>query len=327
MQSRNLAIGLTAVIASLALAACSSSSGGGSSAGGSKHYKITVIAGTVTDDYYLSLARGAKQEAQKLGNVTVTSTGPQQFAPAQQIPVLESAIATKPDAIVIAPTDPVALHAPLQAAVNQGIKIVLVDTTLKDPSLAVSQVTSNNVTAGEDAAKYLAKQLGGQGAVFVEDTVPGISTTDDRVKGFARAMKNYPNIHVLQTQYDTADSAQKAASQTSAMLAAHPNLAGVFALNTFTGAGVATAIKQAGKAGKVKLVGFDAEPTGVTALKTGEAQAEVVLEPLVEGADSIQQAVNALEGKPVNKLILTGAAIATTANLSDPNVQKYLYTP
>jgi ribose transport system substrate-binding protein len=319
---RHLATGL-AVVAAAALTAC----GGGGTSASKPHYKIVVIEGTTTDDYYISLARGAQQAAKALGNVTVTATGPQQFAPAQQIPVLESVIATKPDAIVIAPDDPAALQAPLQSAVSQGIKVVLVDTTLNDPSIAVSQVTSDNVQAGEDAANYLAKQIGGKGAVFVQDVAPGVTTTDARAQGFRMAMKNYPNITDLGIQYDTADSAQQATSQTSAMLSAHPNIAGVFALNTFTGAGVATAVKQAGKAGTIKVVGFDAEPTGVTALKTNAAQAEVVLEPVVEGYQSIVQAVNALEGKPVKKKILTGAIIATTANLDSDQVQKYLYTP
>lgn len=322
---KQLAIGLTAVTASATLAACGSGASGTSKASG-RDYKIVVIEGVSTDDYFVTLARGAKQAGKALG-VTVTATGPQQFAPAQQIPVLESVVATHPNAIVIAPTDPKALEAPLKAAVDQGIKVVLTDTTLQDPSLAVSEVSSDNVKAGELAADYLAKQIGGKGGVFVEDVAAGVTTTDDRAKGFRMAVKKYPTINDFGIQYDNADSAGQAASQASAMLAAHPDLAGVFALNTFTGAGVATAIKQAGKAGKVKLVGFDAEPTGVTALQDGAAQAEVVLEPVVEGYQSVVQAVNALEGKPVKKKILTGSIIATKTNLNSPEVQKYLYRP
>lgn len=334
---RSVVAGFAVAAASVALAACGSSSssptssaaGQASSASAStsshKHYKIAVIAGIATDPYYISLARGAKEAGAKLG-ATVTATGPQQFAPSSQIPVLESVIASKPDAILIAPTDPKALYAPLKSAVDQGIKVVLVDTTLANPSIAVSQVTSNNVLAGQIAANYLIKLVGGKGAAFVESTIPGVSTTDDRAKGWRLAIQK-TGMKDLGIQYDTPDSAQQAASQTSAMLAAHSDLDGVFALNTFTGQGAATAIKQAGKLGKVKLVGFDANPSGVSALNSGAAQAEVVLKPLDEGYDGVVQALNALEGKPVQKLIRTGSIIATKANLNSAEVQKYLYKP
>lgn len=329
---RKMVLGAATACLAAAVAGCGASATGSqksasqTSGASSHHYNIAVIAGIATDPYYISLGRGAKAAGAKLG-ATVTFTGPQAFTPASQIPVLNSVIARHPNAILIAPTDPKALQAPLQSAVQQGIKVVLVDTTLANPSLAVSQVTSNNVLAGEVAAKYLAKLNGNTGGVFVEDTAPGVTTTDDRWKGFQQAIKQIKGMQFDGVQYDTDDSAQQAQSQTSAELSAHPNLRGVFALNTFTGQGAAAAINQAHQVGRIKLVGFDADPSGVQALQSGAAQAEVVLEPLTEGYDGVQQAINALEGKPVQKLIQTGSIIATKANLGSAQVQKYLYKP
>ena len=342
MQIKRGATLASAVTVAIALVACGSSSSstssssapsGGSStaaptttasASAQKHYTVAVISGISTDPFYVTLACGAKQAGAALGD-TINSQGPQMFAPAQQIPVLDSVIATHPNAILIAPTDPKALYAPLKQAADEGIKIVLVDTTLTNPSIAASQVSEDNLAAGATAAQGLAKLIGDKGQVFVLDVAPGITTTDARAQGFQHAIAHIPGVKSLGIQYDTADSAQQAESITACELASHPDLAGVFAENTFTAQGAATALKQAGKLGKVKLVGFDATAAGVQALQDGTAQAEVVLKPSDVGYDGVVQAVNALSGKPVQKQILTGALLATKANLNSPQVQKYLY--
>jgi ribose transport system substrate-binding protein len=287
-------------------------------------YKITLIQGIAGDAFYGSMACGAKSAAKAL-NVDLTVTGGQQWSPTVQTPLVNSVVARRPDAILIAPNDPKAMMAPLKQAADAGIKIVLVDTSLADTSLAVSEVTSSNKAAGAAALNTLAKLIGKKGSVFVLSTIPGVSTTDDRAAGFRQAIKSYPKIKDLGIQYDTADTADKAAAITAAQLARHKDLAGVFALNTFTAQGAAQALKEAGKLGKVKLVGFDANPSGVEALKAGTAQAQVVLKPLDIGYQGVVQAVAALSGKPVTKKMLTGAIIATTANLNSAPVQKYLY--
>jgi Periplasmic binding protein domain len=75
------------------------------------------------------------------------------------------------------------------------------------------------------------------------------------------------------------DGQTKAARQTSALLAAHPNLKGIFAMNVVSGNGVTQAVKAAGKAGKVKLVEFDAGPPQVQALKAGTISALIAQYP------------------------------------------------
>jgi ribose transport system substrate-binding protein len=295
-----------------------------SSARPAAKYDITLIQGVAGDAFYGSMACGAKKAAAALG-ASLTVTGGQTWSPTVQTPIVNAVVAKHPDAILIAPNDAKAMRAPLKQAADAGIKIILVDTTLADPSLAASQVTSDNKAAGAAAMKNLATQVGKKGSVFVLSTIPGVSTTDDRATGFVKAIKAFPKMKNLGVKYDTADSADKAASITAGELTAHGDLAGVFALNTFTGQGAATALKEAGKLGKVKLVGFDANPSGVQALKEGTAQAQVVLKPLDIGFQGVTQAVNALSGKPVKKLVLTGAIIATKANLNSPAVQKYLY--
>jgi ribose transport system substrate-binding protein len=331
MVRNKIPLGVVSLLAASAVAAgCGSSdsssnaSTAASSGGAKKTYKITLIQGIKSDGFYGSMACGAQEAARRLG-VDLTVTGPDQFAPAQQIPLLNAVVAKKPDAILIAPTDAKALQAPLKQAAAAGIKIVLVDTTLADPSIAVAEVTSDNVGAGKNAAEELIKMMGGKGSIYVQSTAPGVTTVDARVEGFKQAVTGKHGIKNLGVKYDPEDTPDKAASIAKSILAANSDLAGVYALNTFTAQGIATALREAQKTKQVRLVGWDANASGIKALKEGSAQAQVVLKPLDIGSQGVEQAVNALSGKPVTKKVLTESTVATAANVDSPEVQKYLY--
>jgi len=123
---------------------------------------------------------------------------------------------------------------------------------------------------------------------------PGVSTTEQRIQGFLQEIKKYPNIKPLATQY-VGDNPTKAAQAITALYAAHQNLSGVFATNVLVAQGVDTGLKTAGVAGKVKIVGYDADPTQVADLKSGIVEALVAQEPYQEGVDGVQQAVNATD--------------------------------
>jgi ribose transport system substrate-binding protein len=321
-----LAIGLAA--SAIAVAACgssnkSSSSGSSSGSGGGKHYKMTLIAGVKGDQFYITMNCGAQAEAKKLG-VSLNFQGPDQFSPSLQTPVVNAVAAKKPDAVLVAPTDTKAMFAPINQLKQAGSKIVLVDTTLDDPSIAESQISSDNLGGGKAAADALAKLIGGKGKVLVVNVNPGISTTDARAQGFAQEAKKLGLTYIGQ-QYDN-DDPSKAASIVTAELAKNPDLKGIFAANLFSGEGASSGLSQAGKAGKVKIVEFDASPKQVQQLKSGAVQALIAQKPATIGADGVKQAYNALTGKPVTKKIGTGFVTVTKDNLASNQSALYKST-
>ena len=323
-----LVLGTAALtVLSAGVAACSSNSSGGSgSSGGSsaagKHLELVV--GTKSDDFYITMECGAQAEAKKLG-VNLTVNGPADFSPSEQAPILNAVVASKPDALIVAPTDTKALNPELTRISAAGVKLVFVDTTTSDPSVAVSHITSDNIGGGKLAADALAAQIGGKGTVAVIDVNPGISTTDQRIQGFAQEMKaKYPGITVLGTQYDN-DSSATAASQVTSDIAAHTNLSGVFATNVLSAQGAATGVQHAGKSGTVKVATFDAEPQQIQALHSNTIQLAVAQDPYVEGQDGVDQAVAALTGKAVTANIGTPLVAITPKNVNSPSVQQYIY--
>jgi len=317
------AVAMIALVAA-AVSACggSSTSGGG---GGAATKKLELIVGTKNDNFYVTMQCGAKQEAARLG-AHLTVTGPADFTITEQKPLIDAAVSTKPDALLIAPTDTAALDPDLQQVQSNGTKIVFVDTSSNNAALGITRITSNNAQGGALAADQLAKQIGDKGTVAVISVKKGTSTTDARVQGFEQEMKtNHPNIKVLAPQYDDTDSATVAAGDVQADISAHPDLSGVFAANVVTAQGAATGVKSAGKSGKVKVATFDADPQQMQMLSSGTIQLAIAQAPALEGKDAVDQAMNALTGKPVTKNILTPLVAITQSNMNDPKVKPYVY--
>lgn len=310
---------------SLALAAggtvagCGSSSKSGSGGSSSGNKSLALIQGTKADNFYVTMACGAKAEAAKRG-YSINVQGPADFAAPEQIPIVNAITAQRPGAVMIAPTDTHALIAPMQQMKKAGIKVIQVDTTVSDNSIASASISSNNIQGGAKAADELAKEIGDKGSVVVMNEQPGVSTTEARIKGFTQEIKKFSGIHQLSTQY-VGDNPAKAAQAITAMYAAHPDLAGVFATNVLVAQGVDTGLKNA-HATKVKIVGYDADPTQVSDLKSGVVDALIAQEPYAEGVDGVDQSINALTGKPTQS-VLTKTVVLTRSNLSA--MSKYIY--
>jgi ribose transport system substrate-binding protein len=334
MNRTTLAAAAAGLALVVPLTACSSSkpeeSAGGSSAAAvdpsapaatsvtvpgkaTKNYNLQFIQGVAGDEFYITMQCGIQAEAAKLG-VSVKTQGPQKFDPTLQRPILDSVTAAKPDAILIAPTDVTAMQQPLQAAAASGIKVILVDTTTKDPSYAASAIASDNVGGGKAAFEAIKQLNPNGGKVMVMSTDPGVSTVDQRIQGFQDAVKADSKFQYLNVQYSHNDPAT-AANLMSSALQKDPDIVGVFAANLFAAEGTATGVRQAGKTNTVKIVGFDAGPNQIKALREGTVQALVAQQPGIIGQYGVDMAVAALDGGQVTPKVQTGFTVITKENL------------
>jgi ribose transport system substrate-binding protein len=284
-----------------------------------KNYNIQFIQGVAGDEFYITMQCGIQAEAAKLG-VTVKTQGPQKFDPTLQKPILDSVTAVKPDAILIAPTDVTAMQPPLQAAAAAGSKVVLVDTTTKDPSYAISAIASDNIGGGKAAFEAIKQLNPAGGKVMVMSVDPGISTTDQRTQGFEEAAKADSKFTYLNVQYSHDDPAT-ASNLISSALQKDPDIVGVFAANLFAAEGTATGVRQAGKTSTVKIVGFDAGPNQIKALRDGTVQALVAQQPATIGRYGLDMAVAALDGGQVTPKVQTGFTVISKDNIDGEGAQ------
>ncbi|WP_032384889.1 ABC transporter substrate-binding protein [Rhodococcoides fascians] len=318
ITSRTAVVALSvASVSAMFLAGCSSDSASGGGSG-----KIAFIQGVSGDEFYISMQCGIEAAAKDAG-VTVDTQGPVKFDPTLQKPIVDSVVASRPSAILIAPTDVAAMQAPLEAASKAGIKVVLVDTTLEDPSIAVSSISSDNKGGGAEAFSAIERLSPAGGKVLVISTDPGVSTADARVEGFEEAVGANSAFDYLGVQYSHNDPAE-AARLVSAALAKDPDIVGIFAANTFAAEGTATGVRQAGKQDQVKIVGFDAGPAQVKQLREGTVQALIAQQPGTIGTDGVEQAMAAIDDKPVTADISTGFHVITADNIDGEGAQ-YVY--
>ncbi len=314
MQRTFWALAACLFAASLGLVACGDDDeGGGGGAAGGDDYKMTLIAGVKGDEFYITMNCGAQAEAEKQG-VTLDFQGPDQFDASLQTPIVNGVIAKKPDAILIAPTDAKAMYAPIKQAADAGIKIVLVDTTLENADMAVSQIASDNLGGGKSAAKALAERSAAA-ARCSSTTSSRASRPPTSGRRASRKQAKNLGLEYVGQEYNQ-DQPDKAAAITKGVIAKYPDLKGIFGTNLFGAEGSAVGLRESGNT-TVKIVGFDAGPKQVKDLEEGLLQALVAQKPADIGAQGVQQAVAALKGEATKEKIGTGSTILTKDNLAD----------
>lgn len=158
---------------------------------------------------------------------------------------MEDAIQQKPDAIVVDPLSPAALAAPVNRAMAAGIPVVLCADTGGIDNFA-SRVDVDLYRAGFQSGDGLAKSLNGKGNVVMFSGIPGVAAAEVWKKAAEDAFKQYPAIKVIGSEYaewSIATSKQK----TEALMAANPQIDGVWAGGGEMALGAAFAFRDAKK--------------------------------------------------------------------------------
>ncbi len=281
-----------------------------------KSITVQLIVGVKGSPFYEAMECGAKQAATDLG-VNLKVAAGAEFAAAAQLPILNAAIAAKPNAIALVPTDPVALNTAAQEAIKAGIKLLTVDQVLGDNTGVVTEIISDNEAGGAQAADEMAREIGESGKVLVLTTEPGqVTSQDQRAKGFVDQLKKYPNITYVGPQYSNDDPA-KTAAQVIAELSRNSDLSGIFATNDQSGIGAASGLASANAQGKVKLIAYDAATSQVQSLREGSVQALIAQDPHTEGIDAVKYAVAAVRGETVPPTINTDTQLLNSASSTD----------
>ena len=211
-----------------------------------KSYRVMVIPKGTTHEFWKTIHAGAAKAAADLGNVEIIWQGPQKEDDrVEQIKLVQNAIASKVDGIVLAPLDAKALVAPVEKAIAAGIPVVIIDSGL-DSTKIVSYVATDNYHGGVLAGERLAELLHGEGKIILMRYAVGSESTEQREKGFMDTIKKYPKISYLSDdQYAgaTSDSAQKTAQS---LISRYRNdVDGIFCSNESATSGMLRVLKDA----------------------------------------------------------------------------------
>lgn len=274
--------------------------------------EVAVVLKTLSSEYWGYVKAGCDAAAADLG-VKVNVVGPGAESDIEgQVSMIEQQIGAGCDAIVCAPNDASAAGAALQAAIDQGIPVLAVDTNVGIEGQTCFVGTSN-VDAAYEGAKWAIEQVGSDAKAVIIYGQEGDNTSNMRREGYQKACDE-AGVEVLDalSGQNTTDGATKTMED---MLNAHPGeIKMVFCHNDDTAIGAMNACKNAGVT-DVTIVGFDGNASAVDLILAGElVKATVAQQPYEMGYQVVEAAVKAINGETVDEVINAPVEVVTAEN-------------
>lgn len=308
----------------MALAACAMLAGGTVTtvSAEAEGPKIQMIVMSVNSEYWLNVQAGSEAELEKSGGELIY-TGPSLDGDIQgQIDLMENAISSGVDGIILIPVDADALVPSVEKAEDAGIPVVVVDGPVNTDKVT-SYIATDNEAGGKLAMETLIELMGGEGKAVVVNALAGIPSNDGRGIGAEAAAKEHEGIEMLETLRggDQAAALQNAEN----MLTANADVAGIFSAYDRGAIGVSQALMNAGLDGKVHHVAFDAAADEIQYLEDGVIDALIVQQPYEMGRLAVEYINKTIAGEEVPKKTATDVVVVTKDNMEEPDIQKVLY--
>jgi ribose transport system substrate-binding protein len=272
---------------------------------------------SLTNPFFKVIADSLTVEARKHGYTVSVVSG--EFDPARQQNQVKDFIVRRVAAIVLTPCDSKAIGPAIREANAAGIPVFTADIACLAPEAkVVSHIATDNYGGGKEAGKAMIEALGENGGRIAILHHSMVESCILRVKGFREELEKY-NSWRTSGRIDIVaelpgggvkDQGYKAAAD---LLQAHPELAGIFAINDPSALGARAALEKAGKTG-VKLVGFDGQPEGKQAIKEGKIYADPIQFPDRIGVETARAIIKHFAGEPVPKEILIPTALYRKAD-------------
>lgn len=287
--------------------------------------KIGVIPKETVSVYWEGVRQGALKAGQE-EQYEILWNGPEvETDRERQVQIVEDMMAQKVAGIVLAPSDRKALVPVVERVHARGIPCVIVDSGVETENI-LSYMATDNYKGGVLAAQRMGEILNGQGKIIVVRWTPNSGSTDARLAGFTETLsKESPGIEIVDSQYPSPPTTDKARDVTDDLLTRHPGIDGIFACNATTSGGALTALRNAETGEKkIKMVGFDAWPMVVDGLEKGHLDSLVIQNPFKMGYEGVKAIIRHHAGQTVPKEVDTGVELVTRDRLSDPKIRELL---
>ncbi|KPA87801.1 ABC-type sugar transport system, periplasmic component [Pseudomonas asplenii] len=267
--------------------------------------KVGLVMKSLANEFFVTMQDGAKdyQKAHSADFDMITNGIKNETDTAAQIDIVNQMILSKVDALVIAPADSKALVTVLKKASDAGIKVVNIDNrldpqVLKSKNLDIPFVGPDNRKGARLVGDYLAKTLASGDKVGIIEGVPTTTNAQQRTAGFKDAM-DAAGMKIVSTQSGNweIDQGNKVAS---AMLSEYPDLKALLAGNDNMALGAVSAVRAAGKAGRVQVVGYDNIEAIKPMLQDGRVLATADQAAAQQAVFGIQNALKLVKGEKVD---------------------------
>jgi ABC-type sugar transport system substrate-binding protein len=296
---RGVAATVTAA-ALVLLAGCNSGSSdtaGGGATGGTA--KVAAVIKGLDNPFFQSMQQGIEEQA-KTSGVSVTVQAANAITDTTgQADKLTGLAGQDYSCYIVNPISGTNLVQGLAQLAAKKKTIVNIDspvdaTAAKAANAApATYIGTNNVSAGEKAGAHMLTLLPNGGKVAAIGGIAGDVTSGARIEGFTKGIAG--KLDLVQTVAANWER-QEALTQATNVMRAQPDLAGFFVANDDMGLGVARAVANAGKTGKVKIISVDGVKDALTAVKNGEVDAVVAQYPYAIGLMGMEACQAAAKG-------------------------------
>lgn len=302
----------TIILLLLTLAACKPKTATNNSSGPKK---VAVIVSTLNNPWFVFLAQTAAAQAKSLGyeakifdseNNTATETDN-----------FENAIASGYNAILFNPTDANGSVVNVNKAKAANVPVFCMDREVNSATGPTSQILSDSYSGCVDLGKYFVQQMHKKGKYVEILGIVADNNTWNRSKGFHSVVDYYPGLQMVAQQSADFDR-NKGMEVMESILQAHPDITGVFCGNDAMAMGAYQALAAAGKAHKIKVIGFDGSEDAIQGIKDGKVSATCMQFPKVMAQTAANYADDYFKGKrDFPKKIQVGVEMVTGKNIND----------
>ena len=288
---RLLSIFVCTLLLSLLLAGCKNgTSGGGSGDAGTKH-KLAFVTNNASD-FWIIARKGTEKAAKDNPNIEVEFRIPSDGTAAEQQRVVDDLLAKRIEGIAISPVDPANETPMLNRAASQAL-IVTQDSDAPT-SNRVCYIGTDNVEAGRQAGQLVKEALPNGGKIMVFVGVLDAENARQRYQGLKEALAG-SNVSIIDVRTDNADLVRAKANAADSLVN-HSDLAGMVGLWAYNGPAILSAVKEANKTDKVKIVAFDEQDETLSGIRDGAIYATVVQQPFEFGYRSMELMSKYLNG-------------------------------
>lgn len=290
----------------------SASSSSGAAPAGAKSITIGFASTNLSNQFQVTMREAAIKEA-KAKNVTLLNVDGQGDG-AKQVSQIETFIAKKVNAIVMAPTDQNACAPAVKEAASAKIPMIVVNSTVTNMDEAAGYVGSNDEQAGQMEMQYIADKLSGKGNIVILQGPIGNSAEVGRTKGIKDILAKYPDIKVIGMQPGNWDTAL-AMTLTENFVQANKQIDAVVAENDEMALGAVKAVSEKQQS-SIKIIGVDAIPGALKAVQSGTMVATVFQDAAAQGAQAVDEAIEAAQGQTIPKNHFIPFQLVTPDNVS-----------
>jgi len=283
---------------------------------GAKTLKLAFVTNN-SADFWTIARRGVEQADKELPDVDAEFRITADGTAAEQQRVVDDLLTKGVDAIAISPVDPQNQTALIDAAAKRAV--VFTQDSDAPQSARTCYIGTDNVAAGRQAGQLIREAIPDGGPIMLFVGKIDARNAQERVQGIKEALGG-SNIRIIDVRTDDADDV-RAKANAADTLVRYPDIKALVGLWSYNGPAILNAVREAGKAGRVRIIAFDEADETLAGIKDGAIHATVVQQPYEFGYQAIKRMAQAVRGDrsfiPPTKQIIVPTLVVNRANVEE----------